>query len=103
MKIRTEFNIPTLKTKRKLASYLFIYRLINNKIDCADLLSQISFKVKKCNTRNSPTFYIPPTRVKRTSSPLLRCCAALNSVEIDIFAATLSSFLNILKSKILEF
>ena len=45
------YKIPTLESRRLNTDVLFIHKLLNNKIDCPDLLEQIYFKIPVFNTR----------------------------------------------------
>jgi hypothetical protein len=53
------YQIPTLESRRlyEYTYVLFIHKLLNNKIDCPDLLEQIYLKIPIFNVRQSHLFY----------------------------------------------
>jgi hypothetical protein len=81
------FFFLDLQTRRRNFSMNFLKKLIKYKIDCPDLLSQISLHVPNKGTRQSRTFYIstPRTNVLKFS-PLHQMCTYYNeSQDNDIF------------------
>jgi hypothetical protein len=81
------FGFLDLETRRRNFSMNFLKKLIKYKIDCPDLLSQISLHVTNKGTRQSRTFYIsiPRTNVLKFS-PLHQMCTYYNeSQDNDIF------------------
>jgi hypothetical protein len=51
------YQIPTIESRRLNSDVLFIQKLLNNKIDCSDLLEQIYLKIPVFNARQSHLFY----------------------------------------------
>jgi hypothetical protein len=81
------YQIPTLESRRLNTDVLFIHKLLNNKIDCPDLLEQIYFKIPVFNTRQSHLFY---TNFGKNNfvkhSPLNRMLTSCNNIyNFDFF------------------
>ena len=57
--LRNIFNLPSLKSRRDLFCLLFFYKVINNMIDCSDILSCINIFVPNRTLRNYNLFEIP--------------------------------------------
>jgi len=51
-------NISTLKNRRNYLSIIFLYKLINNNIDCSQILNKINFRIYNKNLRNKEMFLI---------------------------------------------
>jgi hypothetical protein len=83
----TRFGFLDLETRRRNFSMNFLKKLIKYKIDCPDLLSQISLHVTNKGTRQSRTFYIsiPRTNVLKFS-PLHQMCTYYMSHKTTIFS-----------------
>lgn len=58
----SRFGIQSLELRRIISSLTFLYNLLNNKIDCASLLSLLQFNVPPIATRKTITFYCPTVR-----------------------------------------
>lgn len=90
--IRLELEIKKLEYRRKCILLTFLYKLINNKINCAYLLSRINYRVPQLNTRpRNITFF-----VKNSQSRLDRICSLFNgkmdNTNCDVFNMTLKQF-----------
>lgn len=48
-----------LPTRRKYFDLMFLYKLINDMINCSELLSQIIYKAPIFSSRNILSFYVP--------------------------------------------
>lgn len=57
--VANSIYIQPCEVRRKLSDVMFIYDLLNNYIDCSDLLSKISFYTHSYSIRNSCLFYVP--------------------------------------------
>ena len=87
------FDINLLSTRRKLAGFVFLYKLLNNLLDSPSLLSNINFHVPRVNSRNSNIFSFPvPHTNVLLFSPLYRVCAEflLFQDEIDLFFCSIA-------------
>jgi hypothetical protein len=81
------YQIPTLESRRLNTDVLFIHKLLNNKIDCSDLLEQIYFKILVFNISQSHLFY---TNFGKNNfvkhSPLNRKLTSCNNIyNFDFF------------------
>lgn len=75
-------GLQTLEYRRKFQSALLVFDLINNVIDCPDLLSLIPFHVPSRSLRYVDIFYVPRHRTNLAlSSPLTRTFLHLNTIN----------------------
>lgn len=84
----SRFNVLSLEERRKLQSLLFLHKIINNTIDCSDILEQLNFHVPSTSIRQNLTFYLPTPRTNLLKfSPLYFMCKSYHSVQsiLDIF------------------
>jgi len=51
-------GIQQLSSRRLFNDVSYVYKLINNHVDCPEPLSKISFKVPTFNSRNNSLFHI---------------------------------------------
>lgn len=95
-----------LKTRRTLSDLIFLHKVLNGKISCADLISSINFTVPFSYPRQplTNTFSVPRYRTNLgLHLPLARICSTYNNInskffDIDIINDNQSCF----KSKILK-
>ena len=59
VELEREFNIQSLLVRRKILDCMFLFKIINNHIDCRLILDAIPFKVQSVITRNNTTFHLP--------------------------------------------
>ena len=88
------FSLISLDDRRKMMAICFLYKLINNKIDCISLLNQLTFCVPRQNSRHPSTFYCErPNNNILTRSPLYFMCNLFNNIgnDIDLFSDSLES------------
>lgn len=91
------FNFTSLLTRRNICVLKFLFNLVNNKVDCAVLLSQLNFKIPRLNARNNVTFYIKPFRTNiMRKCPINLMCDLCNNfcIESDLFADTFKIFIS---------
>lgn len=96
------FNITSLKTRRMIADLMFIHKILNNKIHCADLLSSLQLTVPLNYPRHpiTRTFSLPRCRTNLgLHQPLARISASYNEInaklpEIDIVYDNSNSYRN---------
>lgn len=96
---RCEF--VSLETRHTILCVKFLFNLLNNLIDCPELLERVTFLVPRLNSRHKLTFYCDaPNSNALVRSPILTMCNIYNkySTDCDIFY---DSF-NILKTCILN-
>lgn len=96
------FNMNTLKTRRTLSDLIFLHKVLNGKISCADLISSINFTVPFSYPRQplTNTFSVPRYRTNLgLHLPLARICSTYNNIfDVDIINDNQCCF----KSKILK-
>lgn len=82
------FDVKPLKSRRTCLGILFLQKIINGRIDCPYLLSNINLHVPRLPVRNVNTFYLPlPQNNVMLFSPLYSICSNYSVVQnaIDIF------------------
>jgi hypothetical protein len=85
------FKISTLKTRRNYFNIIFLYKLLQNKIDCPQLLERIHFKINYKNSRNRDPFFINNVKAKYLfSSPANTLMAIGNSTNLDLFYCSIN-------------
>lgn len=86
------FNIPTLRNRRKYLAYIFLFNLLNNKIECQEILERLNFKAKIILTRNNDLFTLKIIRTNYSfSSPINSLMSIANSVNLDLFFCNINS------------
>ncbi|GJQ87098.1 hypothetical protein Trydic_g23949 [Trypoxylus dichotomus] len=98
------FNIDSLELRRKQAECKFLFTLLHNGLDVAELLSKINFIVPRSGSRQTNTFYCfaPRTNIA-IRSPIHRLCSNFNSMEfaeLDIHTCTLPSLLTLCRPRV---
>lgn len=85
------FGLDSLERRRQHASILFLFKLVNSMIDCADLLRQLDFAVPRLAARFPDTFYTTTPRTRTLqSSPIHTMCSTYSTVRdsVDIFSTS---------------
>lgn len=84
-----KFDITSLLERRESSALHFLDKIMQNKIDCSEILNQLNFYVPRINSRHSRNFYLaaPRTNVLKFS-PLFNICNTYEThcSELDIFA-----------------
>jgi hypothetical protein len=57
-------GLKSLKTRRLVFDANFVYKILNGKIDCPELLQKIDLKVPSFNSRHNPLFAIQQSNKK---------------------------------------
>jgi hypothetical protein len=86
--LRSMFKIRSLKVRRDVRSLVFLYNLLNNRIDSSYLLSKINIYINTIARRSAFCFHISRSRtVNHYNSPLNRAQRIFNtySEHLDIF------------------
>ena len=64
----------------------FLNKILNNKVDCPDLLSSIDFRVPTRRTRRRDLF-VSNHRLRLTeNSPVTRATTLANDTDLDVFS-----------------
>lgn len=92
-------NLVPLYVRRTVTSIIYLYKLIHGHINCADLLSQINFRVPRLSNRQlsnrSATFHLTFSRTNQhLYSPINYMCRNYNIIAalVDIFMQNMSIF-----------
>jgi len=82
-----------------LSDILVLYKLVNNLIDCPELVEKVILNVPEKRTRNTCLYYVPICSTNfQLNAPMFRICTEANILQIDLYAASL----NRVKSMIME-
>jgi hypothetical protein len=85
-----QVQIPSLASRRKLASIKFLSDLFNCSVDCPYLLSQFSIRVPSFSCRKHGTFYLDTARTNLLQySSLYQMVKNYSDVEgkLDVFCS----------------
>jgi hypothetical protein len=87
VQIASEFNIVSLKNRRTFHDVSWLFKLLNSRIICPELLSQIPLNVPQTNSRVSQPFYLPTYRNNYSQfAPINRMLTSSNSINnFDFF------------------
>ena len=98
--LREEFQLASLANCRELSMLKLIYKIFNNNIQSAYLLSLIRFHIPRYNTRPRP----PLHESKNQISPINKACGLVNKYyrTIEIYDVPLQIFLRQAKSQICQ-
>lgn len=63
------FSLDSLQMRREKSQIIYLYKLLNNMVDCPQILSMLNFHVPRPSVREKPTFHLdtPRTNVKKFS------------------------------------
>jgi hypothetical protein len=88
------FNILTLEKRFMQLKLKFLYKILNNLVDCPELLQNINFKINSINCQIMSLFYIKHTRTNyMLNSPSNVLMSTGNSMkDLDFFNKSLSAF-----------
>lgn len=90
------YKMRTLEARRELLDLRFAYKLLNNTIDCPQLVCKFNFRVPRRLPRKPITPLAPPHRrtVFGANSPIPRMCKLINerSDLVDVYADSISTF-----------
>lgn len=93
------FKLGTLELRRTVSDLTFLYKLLNNKIDCLDLLSKININVPSRPPRHPRSvLYVPRYRTNLGKHSFMsRITHKYNKIsglttDVDIFSNTLHKY-----------
>lgn len=87
-------NLPLLASRRTQISLLFLFKILNNKIDCNEILGQLNFLINN-TTRSTNLFYLPKSNTNiMLKSPIYSICKEYNkySENLDMFHQTIYKY-----------
>ena len=90
------FQFSSLLSRRHQLAITFLYKLLNNKIDCMALSNEVQYIVPRLNARNSLTFFCSRPRSNMLyRAPIYYLCNLFNTYcnNCDIFRDPLSLIL----------
>ncbi|KAK9869116.1 hypothetical protein WA026_002874 [Henosepilachna vigintioctopunctata] len=93
----SRFDTRSLHTRRSLNALKFLFNLLNDNLDCPELLGKLNFFVPPRCTRISQTFYLKTHRTNLLSqSPLSFVCSTANQISscCDLHWDSLVSIVN---------
>lgn len=68
-----ELDLEPLASRRLFDDIAFVYKLINGKLSCSELLSEIKFKIPTFNSRNNHPFLVPQCLINITKNSSEYC------------------------------
>ena len=81
--LQSRFNLPDLDRWRDYFDLAFVYKLLNNQIDCSFLLSQLQINCP-CRSLRSHNMYIDcPRSNYMMASPLNRMMNVCSAIDVD--------------------
>lgn len=90
------FSMSSLKNRRNNLILNFLFKLINNQIDCSYLLGKLNFKLNSKNTRNTNMFFLQNIHSDYSiHSPANMLMSVGNSANIDIFSCNINDIKNL--------
>lgn len=100
--IKRKLGLISLEDRRQITDLKFVYKIVNNLIDCVSINNSIYYIVPSHNTRSKNLFYSSQANTNYyLYSPMHRCTKTYNSIsnitEIDIFSNSLNTFTTLLK------
>ncbi|XP_046660241.1 uncharacterized protein LOC124354079 [Homalodisca vitripennis] len=87
-------NLPTLSSRRTLIDLMFLYKILNNTIDCSEILQMIDFHVPR-SARHFQLFtihHLSTNYLYHSAIPRLMRIGNAVSADLDFFGKPLSSF-----------
>lgn len=84
----SRYNADSNVDRVNICALLFIYKIVNQKIDCSELLSRLPFLVPRLGSRNEMVFYCAGGRTNANfRSPINYACRLFNSLAsvCDVF------------------
>ena len=83
------FKLASLESRRDMLDLRMVNKILNDKIDCPELLGRIGFTVPSLRSRRR--FFVSNHRLRVTeNSPIARSTnLANNTTELDVFSPTI--------------
>lgn len=99
--LHQRLNLLTLEQRRQITDVTFVFKIVNNIIDCMDITRQMGLIVPSYNTRHTQTFFVEQASTYYyLNSPLNRSMRTYNSLSqvagIDVFSDTHMRFRGVL-------
>ena len=97
--LESEFDLLSLELRRRVADCIFLFKIVNNMVDCSHLLGKLPFKYHTVSTRNPKTFEVLKFKNNiEKASFVNRSILHFNTfpTDVDPFHYNLRSFKNFL-------
>lgn len=104
MRLLAIFDRLSLENRRIKACLVYLFKILKNKIDCPDILSQLPFVVTNGARRQRSTFYLQFPRINAyKNSPVYRMCSYFNLYvsDLDLDSIKINRFIDIINQKLL--
>lgn len=101
-------HLLPLELRREIADVTYLLKIATAKIDCPQLLAELSLKVPHRNFRSNPTLYLPKANTNyRQNSYLWRACNKFNQLskqmeQLDLFCTSVPSARRLLSERFFE-
>lgn len=86
-----KFGYVSLNDRHDYHYLITLFKILNNQLDCSDLLNRLCFYVPRINSRHSITFYLPiPKKNILKFSPIFAMCSKYNALpNLDFFSQSI--------------
>lgn len=93
------FKYASLRDRRDYRYLITLFNILNNNIDCMDIISKFNFYVPRINSRHNASFYLPVPRTNVLKySPIFAMCKKYNERhDLDFFNDTIGSAKRLLR------
>ncbi|XP_050531542.1 uncharacterized protein LOC126900110 [Daktulosphaira vitifoliae] len=85
--IAMRLGLHSLSSRRKFNDASFIHKILNNNINCPEMLKKISLSIPTCNTRSKTVFYesfhCQSYSFNQPKSRMIRVCNSLDSFDFN--------------------
>ena len=79
------FKLPALDARREMLDLRMVNKILNNQVDCPELLSRIGFGIPM--NRSRKRLFVSNHRLRVSqNSPISRSTTLANNVELDVFS-----------------
>ena len=95
--IMLTLNMNSLEMRTTVADTIFLFKAINNFIDCPTLLELINFNICSRPLRCVSVFHIDLYRSNlKNNDPITRVCCLANNIShcVDFFSGSINQFKN---------
>ena len=79
------FNLASLEARRNMLDLRMVNKILNNKVDCPELLGRIGFGIPLNRSRRRLFMSNHRLRVSQ-NSPVSRATTLANNVDLDVFS-----------------
>ena len=80
------FNFSTLQSRRDMLDLRMFNKILNNKVDCPELVGRINYRVPTRRTRRRDLFVSNHRLRVSQNSPISRMSPLANDTDLDVFS-----------------